>query len=230
MATSTATRWATDASSIPDYGPARRLRRRPHRERRAARGPSTVWSRLIAVLAIGISISMLAAAAARADGDPASDMLVAENVFYPYTPTVTAAIQKQLNAETAEASRAHFPIKVALIPTPEELGAVPNLFGHPQSYADFLDQEISFVGQKQKVLVVMPSGYGVQGVTRAVKLAVASLHKPAGGQSNDLPGRPSRRWRSWQLRRGIQSKRCHPTAGRLRGPATARRRWCWWCW
>jgi hypothetical protein len=128
---------------------------------------------------------VLAAATALADGDPASDTLLGENVFYPYTPPVTAAIQKQLNAETAVASRAHFPIKVALIASPEDLGVIPDLFGRPQSYADFLDQEISFEG-KQKVLVVMPSGYGVQGVTRAAELAIASLHKPAGGQSNDL--------------------------------------------
>jgi len=142
-------------------------------------------SRLIRVLATGILIAMLAAGAAVADGDPASDTLLGENVFYPYTPPVTAALQKQLNAETAAASRAHFPIKVALIASPVDLGVIPELFDRAQSYAAFLDQEISFQG-KQMVLVVMPSGYGVQGVTRAVKIAVTSLHKPTGRHSNDL--------------------------------------------
>ena len=124
-------------------------------------------------------------AVARADGDPASDVLLGENVFYPYSPAVSAALQKTLNAETTAANRAHFPIKVALIASPADLGVVPDLFNKPQKYAQFLAQEISFQG-KRPLLVVMPSGYGVQGLTPAATSAAASLQKPAGGQSNDL--------------------------------------------
>ena len=62
----------------------------------------------------------------------------------PTRPPVSPAIQKTLNAETAAASRAGFPIKVALIASPIDLGVIPDLFGKPQKYADFLDQEISF--------------------------------------------------------------------------------------
>lgn len=146
---------------------------------------SAMGSRLATVLAAGILIALLGAAAARADGDPASDMLLRQNVFYPYSPPVSTAIQKQLDAETAAAHRVHFPIKVALIDSPIDLGAIPTLFGRPQKYADFLDQEISFQG-KQALLVVMSSGFGVQGVTRAARIAAASLSRPAGRQSNDL--------------------------------------------
>src|SRR5271163_1216609 len=104
----------------------------------------------------------LGPAAARADGDPASDVLLGQNVFYPYTPAVSPAIQKTLDAETTAASRAKFPIKVALIASPVDLGVIPDLFGKPQKYADFLDQEISFQ-TKQPLLVVMSAGYGVEG-------------------------------------------------------------------
>lgn len=128
---------------------------------------------------------MLAPAVARADGDPASDVLLGENVFYPYNPPVSQALQNRINAETAAASRAHFPIKVALIASPVDLGVIPNLFDQPQRYANFLDQEISFQN-KQALLVVMPSGYGVQGLPRQATIAAESLTKPTGRQSNDL--------------------------------------------
>jgi hypothetical protein len=123
---------------------------------------------------------------ALADGDPASDMLLVQNVFYPFTPPVGPAIEKALNAETAAAKRAHFPIKVALIASPTDLGAIPSLFAKPQQYADFLDQEISFFGRKQLLLVVMPTGYGVQGLTSSDAEAAAKLPPPAGRASDDL--------------------------------------------
>ena len=74
---------------------------------------------------------LLIAPAALADGDPASDTLLGENVFYPYSPTVPATVQKSLNSETAVAAKAGFPIKVALIASPIDLGVIPSLFGKP---------------------------------------------------------------------------------------------------
>jgi len=129
--------------------------------------------------------SALAPAIAWADGDPASDVLLGENVFYPYMPQVSASLQTTLNAETAAASKAHFPIKVALIASPIDLGVIPSLFGKPQQYADFLDREISFSGE-QLLLVVMPAGYGVQGLDAPATATAATLAKPAGTQSNEL--------------------------------------------
>jgi hypothetical protein len=130
-------------------------------------------------------IALLLPATTLADGDPASDVLLGENVFYPYQPAVSASLQKTLNAETAAAQRAKFPIKVALIASPIDLGVIPDLFGKPQQYADFLDQEISFEG-KQPLLVVMSTGYGIQGMQAGATTAAASLAKPAGSQSNAL--------------------------------------------
>ena len=134
---------------------------------------------------LALSVSALLPAVAAADGDPASDVLLGENVFYPYSPPTSPAIQKQLNAETAAAKQAHFPLKVALIGAPVDLGVIPSLFGKPQKYADFLDQEISFQ-TKQPLLVVMAAGYGVQGVDAKTKAAAAALAKPTGTQGNEL--------------------------------------------
>ena len=98
---------------------------------------------------------------ARADGDPASDVLLAQDVFYPYQPKVSPALETALEKTLHAFARAGgLHLKVAIIGTAEELGLVPKLFGHPQAYAQFLDREISF-NQPQPLLVVMPAGFGV---------------------------------------------------------------------
>src|SRR4030088_2272679 len=147
---------------------------------------SRVGAQLAATLVMLVLVlASLHPASAIADGDPASDVLLGENVFYPYSPPVSATLQKSLNATTAAAKRAGFPIKAALIASPVDLGVIPDLFGKPQKYATFLDQEISFRG-KQPLLVVMPAGYGVQGLGAKATSAVASLAKPASGKSDAL--------------------------------------------
>ena len=138
---------------------------------------------LLSPLAVALGALSLAPAAL-ADGDPASDVLLGENVFYPYSPQVTPALQRTLNTETAAAKKAGFPLKVALIAGPVDLGVIPDLFDKPQKYADFLDQEISFQ-RKQPLLVVMPAGYGVSGVGAAATAALASIPKPAGSHLVD---------------------------------------------
>jgi hypothetical protein len=138
------------------------------------------------ILAVTLLAAMIAPAGALADGDPASDVLIGESVFYPYSPAVSAALQKQLNAETAAASRVHFPIKVALIAAPTDLGAIPTLFGKPQQYAAFLEQEISFLNVEPLLLVVMPDGYGVQHLGLAATRDAATLKRPASARAVDL--------------------------------------------
>jgi hypothetical protein len=141
--------------------------------------------RLALALALVLALTAALPRPAGADGDPASDVLLGVNVFYPYTPPVAGSLQKSLDAETAAAKQAGFPLKVALIESPVDLGVVPDLFGRPQKYADFLDQEISF-RTKQPLLVVMAAGYGVQGLGTWAQGVVASLPKPTGRTSNDL--------------------------------------------
>ena len=142
-------------------------------------------TRLTALFAVVLALGAALPAVALADGDPASDVLLGENVFYPYSPAVSSSLQKSLNATTAAAKRAGFPIKVALIASPVDLGVIPDLFGKPQKYATFLDQEISFRA-KQPLLVVMPAGYGVQGLSSKATSTVATLPKPTSGQGNAL--------------------------------------------
>jgi hypothetical protein len=140
------------------------------------------FASLLSALLVG---ALLIPAGALADGDPASDTLLGENVFYPYTPAVAGTVQRTLDSETAAAKRAGFPVKVALIASPVDLGVIPALFGKPQQYADFLDQEISFQG-KQPLLVVMAAGYGTQGFAGPAKLAASALRPPAGPTSTAL--------------------------------------------
>jgi hypothetical protein len=139
------------------------------------------------LLALAVLAAGLAPAFALADGDPASDVLLGANVFYPFSPTVSPALQRVLNAETAAAANgAQFPVKVALIHSPADLGAIPSLFGKPQEYASFLEQEINFGNTKLLLLVVMPNGYGVVGLGPAGERAVAPLKKPGTGPIDDL--------------------------------------------
>jgi hypothetical protein len=138
------------------------------------------------IIAAAVLAFTLVPARALADADPASDILLGESVFFPYSPPVSAALQKQLTAETTAAGRAHFPIKVALIASAVDLGAIPNLFAKPQEYANFLDQEISFQAARQPLLVVMPQGYGVRGLSASATAAAPSLPRPTSSQSDVL--------------------------------------------
>jgi hypothetical protein len=140
------------------------------------------------LLAIVLAALMLVPAVAVADGDPASDVLVfaEKHVFYPIAPQASSASQARLDAAVNSANAAHFPIKVAVISGPGDLGAVPQLAGHPQDYADFLSQEITF-GYDGPLLIVMPEGYGLSGThNAALKAAVVPLAKPKSDDPTDL--------------------------------------------
>lgn len=141
--------------------------------------------RALSSLLVALSVAG-GAAVALADADPASDMLLGQNVFYPYSPAPSAALQSALNSEAAATGRAHFQIKVALIDSPMDLGAITNFFGKPQPYADFLDQEIAFGHPHPPLLVVMANGYGVRGLPQPAVALAASLPKPASRRTDDL--------------------------------------------
>lgn len=141
--------------------------------------------RLASLLAAVILAGAVVSASALADGDPASDVLLGQNVYYPYSPPVPQGVQNTLNAETAAAKKAGLPLKVALIASPVDLGVIPELFGQPQNYARFLDKEISFQGP-QPLLVVMPAGYGLQGVSAKAAAALKDLALPKAKTSTAL--------------------------------------------
>jgi hypothetical protein len=114
------------------------------------------WAGALAGLLLLISFPALAGA----DGDPASDVLLGQDVFVPYSSPVSRTVQRQLYAVTAAAKRAGYPIKLALIAGRSDLGAVSSLFGRPQRYASFLSYELSGIASGP-VLVVMRAGFGL---------------------------------------------------------------------
>lgn len=127
-----------------------------------APGPVARGVRALVCCAVLAGAFLLAGRAetGHADADPASDVLLAQSAFYPYQPAVAPSLEATLNGLLQSAERAGLPLKVAVIGSREDLGAVPEFFGHPQSYARFLDKEISF-NNNPPLLVVMPAGFGV---------------------------------------------------------------------
>jgi hypothetical protein len=100
-----------------------------------------------------------AAGSARADGDPASDYLLTQQLFLPSDAKVPATQARRLSATVAAANRAGYRIRVALISSSYDLGAVTSLWRRPRTYARFLAAELEFV-YKGRLLVVMPNGFG----------------------------------------------------------------------
>jgi hypothetical protein len=136
--------------------------------------------RLAALAALCLMVA--APASAVADGDPASDVLLGQDVFLPYSP-ISPTVQHELYAVTAAARRAGYPVKVALIGARSDLGVVPALFGRPAAYARFLSAELAGVAGGP-VLVVMPGGFGLAASGRA--LGAAALRGIAIGGGGGL--------------------------------------------
>ena len=125
------------------------------------------------VLAAVAAIVGLQVPVSRADGDPASDMLLEQSVFFPYNaPSQSArlALQQAVGRVYAHGNR----IKVALIYDQTDLGSIPSLFGHPADYARFLGIELGhwYVGP---LLVVMPVGFGIYDGERSTAAEEAIL-------------------------------------------------------
>jgi hypothetical protein len=135
-------------------------------------------------LLAGLLVLLLAPAAALADGDPASDVLLSQDVFFPYTQ-ISPQLERQLYATSAQARRAGYPIKVALIASPSDLGVVPALFGKPRAYARFLSAELAGV-VRTPVLVVMPAGLGLAAQGQGRSQAGLAQIKPSGSSADAL--------------------------------------------
>jgi len=124
------------------------------------------------VLVIAMLALALAPAVALADGDPASDVLLGQSVFLPYSP-ISQTIQRRLYSVCDAARHAGYPVRIALIAARSDLGVVPALFGKPQAYARFLSSELSGV-VNGPVLVVMPDGFGLAEQGRALPVQALS--------------------------------------------------------
>jgi hypothetical protein len=115
---------------------------------------------LVRTLALAAALLAAAAPAARADGDPASDFLVVQDMYYGYRLDLKSKPAAQLPPLLAEAKQKGYEIRVALITGDADLGSAALLWQKPQMYAEFLGQELSNV-YKGRTLVVMPNGYGI---------------------------------------------------------------------
>jgi hypothetical protein len=115
--------------------------------------------RLFCAIGAAALVAGLAAGAARADGDPASDYLYAEQAFIPFDAKIPAADAAKLTGIVRSANEQGFKIRVAVIWSDYDLGSVTSLWKQPRRYARFLGAELEFL-YKQRLLVVMPNGFG----------------------------------------------------------------------
>ena len=144
-----------------------------------ARAGRTLAATLFAVL--GASVS---AAVSLADGDPASDYLLTQNVSFPYQPP-SSAVSAELGRTVDDVYFHGNRIKVALIYTADDLGSIPSLFGNATDYARFLGTELGlwYIGP---LLVVMPTGFGIYEGGRSTADAAQVLQSiPVSAQSPD---------------------------------------------
>ena len=141
---------------------------------------------LARVLGGVVALLLAVPAAAFANGDPASDVLLQAKVYFP-TQRVSAQAANSLKAIVQRANVKGYPIRVALIKDETDLGTVPNLLNQPQKYAEFLAPEIRFA-YKGDLLVVMPTGVGVTQTdeTPAPAKAVEGMQVEAGGSPDGL--------------------------------------------
>jgi hypothetical protein len=113
-----------------------------------------------AVFALGLASI---APTARADGDPASDVLLVKPLYTPVAQKISPPVLKQLQRTIRSADASGFKVRVALILDRSDLGAVPQLFGHPTEYVQLLASELVY-GWTGAVIAVQPSGIGVRNV------------------------------------------------------------------
>jgi len=143
-------------------------------------------ARLLAQVVASVVILAFAAGSfatsARADGDPASDVLATQPLFLPQDAGIPLAQQNQLTALLGAAASSGYRLRLAIIASRTDLGSVTELWRQPQTYARFLGQELSLV-YRGPLLVIMPNGFGLESLNSAAPAnpsALAGVRIPAG--------------------------------------------------
>lgn len=137
-----------------------------------------------ALLVTAIVAALACVPTALADGDPASDYLLSQQTFLPFDANIPAATSERLAGVVRNANQNGYRIRIAVIATRYDLGAVTALWKQPKTYASFLAAEIAFV-YKGPLLIVMPNGLGFHapgGATKAGYRELAGV-RPAPGIS-----------------------------------------------
>ena len=194
-----------------------------------------------------MAVCVLAAAwhpqAVRADGDPASDVLLYQPIYFPYQPA-PAAVKRRLTGLVRSANSQGYQIRVAIVQSRRDLGSITQLFDKPPAvYAQYLSAELSGAWH-YRVLVVFPNGYGlaeggahfvkVKGVLQIRedpvpapdKAVIKSLRPPSGSSPTALIDAAGRALRALAARHDASLVAGFPA--RTPPPAAARtrpRRW-----
>jgi hypothetical protein len=111
--------------------------------------------------ALVAALALVVVPLARADADPASDILYTQRIYLPFFgEKVSDANANTLKKVVDQAWNKGYKVKVALIATRNDLGGVFQLWEKPQTYADFLGRELIFL-YKGLLITAMPNGLGV---------------------------------------------------------------------
>ena len=156
----------------------------------------------VVLVLLAAALACAAAPSARADGDPASDYLLGQKVFFPYDLKVAPAKQRQLSRarRRGEPRRLHASRRARL----EQLrpGLDHRLWRKPQIYARFLGEELSS-STRTGCSIVMPNGFGFNRPGQPARSEYAVLSKirsgrarPASSTRHSPRCRPSRRRRA----------------------------------
>ncbi len=171
-------------------------------------------SRLAALLVL---VALALVPAALGDGDPASDYLLAQSTFLsPFDGHIPSASSNQLIALLASAKQHGLALKVAVIVTRYDLGAVPILFDKPQIYSKFLSEE-DYYYWRDELLVVMPNGYGLykaKNLPAEDKTVIAKLPAVHTADGPALVAAAETAVRALAARRGITLSDLSPSSGR----------------
>jgi hypothetical protein len=149
-------------------------------------------SRLSRLIALAAVLTLVAAPAARADGDPASDVLLQQDVFFPYAPATAERLSGALTRLLERTRQSGYPVKVALIQSEGDLGANSDLLGQPLQYANLLAQELRTLrhgtdrSEELHLLVVMPTGFSGAGLGPRVDEALGPVRIASAAQSDGL--------------------------------------------
>jgi hypothetical protein len=129
---------------------------------------------------------------ARGNIDPASDVLLLQNLFLPYQPKVCSELADPLRDMLGKTSKDGFPLKVAVISSRADLGGAPQYLGRPQPYAKFLGGELGVFGPdvgrdlaaNLTLLTVMKEGFGYYRSGSAPNVATEARRLPKPGSSD----------------------------------------------
>ena len=122
--------------------------------------------------AVAAAVCLAAATAALADGDPASDFLITQQVFAPYGGSHADVLRQVVGESKAQG----IPVRVALIENQADLGSILVLWHKPEPYSKFLGQEL-LRWYRGPLLIVMPNGYGFYHGGKPTAREQASLAK-----------------------------------------------------